>query len=837
MKRIIYYIIPIFLIVACKNAYVLDIYDLHYSSEKTLVFGKQDIIIEGLRDSAFILSYSKADSSFHWKMNYPLYFRLNDTTINSYSLDTVKTIYIFNRALPTDLIKNELRAYSGNSKKQWYYVSLVDILNKLFPQNYLSPDSLKSVIGLKGKEMRLIILDKNVGTENLSGTRSNLRLQGDCRGKISLNFFNPRRASVIFKQKKFFHNSDTTFFTSVKALFTPLGASKFSIYSLKDTGDIVVKYDKLYRSVIPSVIIENKLKEDENLEVAISQIQHSKPYFNNIIIPKYSNSDTGTAGTVDSSYRFIPISKNILNYQFYHIDFLTFLYPFLLLISVYLFGFFIIKKIVSKDFYEIAPNCGEYSKWYSYYQILFFVLFLLCVGRIIIAYNLSYTYPYFEFAFPNSTIVSVFVLFSVLLGWVIIYKGGHPTSYKKKKIGLPFVISFFTLSCGLILVLFLNHSFFIKNQYFTRNIFIESPTYIMTVRVLFVSVLVGLTAIFIDNWTRWIKGVIFIGGLILLFAFLVLVNNGYSFPLLILITLCIWLLSLLYKLGYEREYFSERLPFAFLVVMLLIIASFVALKKGDFGYVINMYIFVFLVVFVVSIYYKYFSDKTGKINNSKIKKDKWFGAVGIIAILISLFYLGRSISSNYSPFSENYKNRLTAYYDFNEIQSYGTRSSEGQAQFFAEVAKYVHPATSNIYEPIHPGISNFTDPVVVNDVSFPFGIIYNTPSSAYWLPFIVMLLISLILLYLVTSQALNHFNYYRGPRTIMKRSDYLTSFGLVRIFAVSVFVSSTLWLIGSYYNIFPFTGRLIYGLGQDSMAEVFEVITLFVLMGLVTPNE
>ena len=47
-------------------------------------------------------------------------------------------------------------------------------------------------------------------------------------------------------------------------------------------------------------------------------------------------------------------------------------------------------------------------------------------------------------------------------------------------------------------------------------------------------------------------------------------------------------------------------------------------------------------------------------------------------------------------------------------------------------------------------------------------------------------------------------------------------------------VGSGLWLIGSYYNIVPFTGRLIFGLGQDSIAEVFETIFLFAYMGLIS---
>jgi hypothetical protein len=49
-------------------------------------------------------------------------------------------------------------------------------------------------------------------------------------------------------------------------------------------------------------------------------------------------------------------------------------------------------------------------------------------------------------------------------------------------------------------------------------------------------------------------------------------------------------------------------------------------------------------------------------------------------------------------------------------------------------------------------------------------------------------------------------------------------------------VSSGVWLVLSYYNVLPFTGRLVYGMGQDSVAEMLETIFLFGFMGLISKS-
>jgi hypothetical protein len=271
----------------------------------------------------------------------------------------------------------------------------------------------------------------------------------------------------------------------------------------------------------------------------------------------------------------------------------------------------------------------------------------------------------------------------------------------------------------------------------------------------------------------------------------------------------------------------------FVFLIPLIPAIFFAFWK-DSGYIINLVLFPAIMIIVVMVLYSNLGgskSSTGKTPKEKNKRLlNLIASFGIMLLVLGCIVVGIFFhSKNYNPFSsDRLIERSVAYFDFSTIQEFGYRLSEERAQFFAIQTKYTYPSDYDCYEPMHSGISSFTDPVIENDLSVPFGLIYQFGKKWWCLPIAFLLIIWGVLGFAVLKMSLippfkskNNFKHY-----------YFSTYGIIRIFCMSLILSSGLWLLCSYYGVVPFTGRLIYGLGQDSIGEVFEIVFLFAFMGL-----
>jgi len=241
----------------------------------------------------------------------------------------------------------------------------------------------------------------------------------------------------------------------------------------------------------------------------------------------------------------------------------------------------------------------------------------------------------------------------------------------------------------------------------------------------------------------------------------------------------------------------------------------------------------------MSIILFYLYNFWGYKNSSKIgKKERGINlSISSLAIALAIgIILGFAWTNakNYDPFSSSrLTERSVAYFDFSTIQEFGYRLSEERAQFFAILTKYSYPSDYGCYELMHQGISSFIDPVIENDLSVPFGLIYQFGTKWWWLPIVFLIAIWGVLGFFVLRMSIKpkeETDYASDNNS--QPPIYFSTYGIIRIFCMSVVLSSGLWLIASYYGIVPFTGRLIYGLGQDSIGEVFEVVLLFAFMGL-----
>ena len=639
------------------------------------------------------------------------------------------------------------------------------------------------------------------------------------------------------KKSKLFHIGDTAFFTTVKSHYTPFGANEITITA---NEKLAVLFNRHFREAIPKFAIDSALARNDSNSANIKQKAHSNTYSNNLYTTNISNSNAVALGSVDASLQFAQSKNNPLlneqNLSSFRIDKWTFLNSILPLIFVFIFGLIVIYFVTEKnDVYEIEFNQGESGKWRNHFWILFTALFFLSVGRIFIGYNLSFTAPYFSFAFPTAIIVSPLLLLTVLYIWLIFILHNDQDAiglkYRVAMVVVPIV-----LWCVLRYVVIDKHfPFYIQefHRTFSWNPLRMSnnEVHFQTIFTLVAFLLFIGLSILVTRFTK----IIFIVSCLVLFTPLIAQKSSYSVTALLLVLTAITAITTLrpqYIVIKEQSNFWIRLKSWFWLVFpaLFVFGAIAQLWKHDGGYFINIILFPFILSLIIFWLYKYYSNADSGINREKTKWDRIKSGVIISIIALGLFGVSYSVSKNYNPLeSGRMGSRFTSFFDFNTVHEYGIRESEKQAQFFAELSKYSYPSQHNLYEPIHPGISSFIDPVVKNDLSVPFGLIY--PFGEKWLiPVLGLILIWGIIFFSVLRTTIT-------PTANSNNQRYFMQYAIIRIYCACMLVGSGLWLIASYYNIVPFTGRLIFGLGQDSIAEVFETIFLFSYMGLISKTE
>ena len=173
--------------------------------------------------------------------------------------------------------------------------------------------------------------------------------------------------------------------------------------------------------------------------------------------------------------------------------------------------------------------------------------------------------------------------------------------------------------------------------------------------------------------------------------------------------------------------------------------------------------------------------------------------------------------------------RFSLFIDFEKYRAIGTRKTEGDTEFFANMAHYGKNAHKS--KPVKYGLldqevdinSNISlpgYPIATNDLNPLVGLIGPLGKPVV----IILFLVWGILLYMPLTKLIN------APSRNAYHNINLS--GIIRLFAACVLVGSSFYMLMALMGKLPFTGRLIYGLGVDSVAEPIETMVLFILMGL-----
>jgi hypothetical protein len=854
MKKIFFWIFPLVCVFSsCKDAVVLDINAVTFPKGKVLFFGNHgDVMIKGLPDSTLSVRYDYQNNVFKWTMFKPAYMKINDSTCNVLELDSVQSVSFRNEIFNMNDYRKELGNFADLSdSRKFAYLRLSHLFRSRIPGDRSELDSIASLIAYaRSKRPKIVMLDTGLVFRLTNGQSISFHPNGkllamDKHIKISfLQVFNAQLYNEDHRSA--FAIKDTLFFTTVKSHYTPFGANQIHIQAGEDTK---VSYNRYYRTVIPVALLNSVRGGDTVIPVNLQQQQFANNYSKEVYVDDITSASEQEWISVDRAnrLRLLRTSNWLVPGHFFTTTINRWSYPVALIpiLFVYAAGLLLIWHFTEKDLHEIVSSHGESGRWRKYFFLIFTALAVLCCLRVFIAYHLSYTAPYFTFAFPTAQSLSPLILLAVINIWLIfiVNSGTQAINLRLRFLLMGITCLLVAGIYGQLLWCFpfywqgiaqLNYIDFMSWEVHYQSLFL------LTFLVLSLSLSLCLAGTYQSAHRPQNAFYLLVFVFFLAFCWQ---KNSYSIAALLLACAMFFLLRRLipnaFQLGYqvyhpggdEKPGFGwKKLCFFLFACAPLLVAMVYAYLRKDPGYFINLGFFPVMLAFLLLAYHRYYSPEYYvQKNKAKAQKEllSTFSVLGltIVCFLLACIYL----SKTYNPLEQGrFGSRFTAYYSFGTIEGFGTRESEKQTQFFSELAKYTYPNKHGAFEPIHPALASFTDPVIKNDLSVPFGLIYA--SQQYWyLPVIALLMMWFSLLYAVMRMAVS--------QNVKNVTRHLTFYGLVRIYCVCMVVSSGIWLIASYYNVLPFTGRLVYGLGQDSIAEVFETVFLFGGMGVMCKSK
>lgn len=868
MKKLVFYIIAVISVFfsSCgknaldRNALVVDVKSLSFDKDTLWFGGKQDIMIEGLQDSA--LQIRRVENNFEWYLPKPAYVKFNGNTQNKILLDSISNIRVNDTInISINEIYNELNKQKRlkNLSEIPKYTFLSDVMKVHNNRNNSVIDILKSVIAYSEDEKSIILLDTNIVVTKTNGKDTCFTEKGTIQGNsVKIQFYRTFHSSFLSSKDtaKYFHFGDTCFTTSVKSFYTPFGAKEITLTKEKDS--IKVSFNKIYRALIPTQVVDVVCEQNDSIPISLRQMLYANTYGYEVYATNIANPNYWEFGTIDKGYNFTVEQKSCLfngENESYVLNSGIFWKGLLPLLFVFLVGLMVILPITRNSKISECQTNSDNTRWKWYFIILYFLLFVLSIGRIFIGYNLSFTQPFSVYAFPTAVIVSPLILLCVLLFWVVFLcvKFGFneilgDIKQKWQRV-ITYILILFVVLTGIYLIAsfllpdifkFYWQDFNLLKTYICTLGSEKISIYILTIAFLVITS-VFLTALLLVGKKKITKRalLIFILGSMGYFSFQ---KSSFSVVLLLICILLFWFSSRTKILELDlKQTFGKRIGKWFLLLILLvIIGGIAALFRDDSGYIINLWLFLIIMIIVLMLQYHFLGNKYKNSENTvemKIKRCRsiFYSCLVILGFIAVIGLLMWWFASNYDPFSSGrLPERSVAYFHFSTIQEFGYRLSEERAQFFSILAKYSYPSNYDCYEPMHQGISSFIDPVIENDLSVPFGLIYQFGTKCWRLPIVFLMSIWIILGFVVLRMSL--IPPFESKHDLAKNQKfnhyYFSTYGIIRIFCMSVVLSSGLWLIASYYGVVPFTGRLIYGLGQDSIGEVFETVFLFAFMGL-----
>ncbi len=250
---------------------------------------------------------------------------------------------------------------------------------------------------------------------------------------------------------------------------------------------------------------------------------------------------------------------------------------------------------------------------------------------------------------------------------------------------------------------------------------------------------------------------------------------------------------------------------------------------SDFGFFVYVFGIAATWMFLIFCSSKVISG-AGK-NNIRIMN--WNFSLSLIVCILVLGIGVWEVSNIYSNTENiNYSRvsrRIQNYISPGDVKNAGYLYSESDMQWMEVMLHYaekVEAGRGNDYDiyseenNFHQLVSAGQSPVILNDFAIP-GVYLGSMRGWGWIG----------LLFGVLALGFYVYFFSIGDAWRQNPQEFTINRQLIgQLLACNLWIGVTLFLFASYYDIVPFTGRLIPGFGVDAVGEAFEIIVLFAYM-------
>ena len=796
--------------------------------------------------------------------------------------------------------------------------NVVALLGDSTAQQVMDDHSFSSLI-VKNKKtdaVSLIVLDTHttIDGEGYSFSGTTEELTPDNKGVCKIQFFAVRDFSVKYSEvdEDMFNIGQLNYMVKPVLLATEWGAGHF-LLKPGDNSSMEIKYPKGLMYVEKTDTLR-KMAELQSGLITFKQFSNNPPLVNNIYLPTFcgaANSDIcnlhfkkndillksnrGDSLSVSSHFSFVPTLNQasfnseayVLNCRYGIIDgkyiFSFVLAPFAMLIFILITFSWLIQRKNIKKLRQVSIQANIFP---TYFIVIASIAFTYCIGKLMIALKLSYTYPYFEkltgiIVVATSLFLLLFYLISLLLNYDFVGEVAHLQKKKLRKVFLsfaPFTIGVLGIGFSFLVLRMLDsginadvHASYFDSEWFTWNILQwadksgindthRSVVYMLFLVCVFVTLLLLLQALislfseklrnikFVDKFDNWTTLKLKWGDTsrnecigIIMHVLAYLVNNVLVVVILLFVVgiikgnfatafitvIAIWGLARSLTNIDPKEGAVANILEMVLSSVIIIVVAFIP----DHGYVTNYFgFFAAVVAFYVLMQKSILSTAlTKKERDRREEEEKWIPRIGI-GLLVFFFFLPFIYNLCKNPENVDYdrsSRRFMMTSQFEQYHESGYRYADSDVEFMKILFHYMESADgkdplSNEKHELHPSISTGQSPVILNDVSLPGAFIGPYGWGAYAMYFVLLVL----LIYIVVTYSLTGTT--NGVTTVFDRYTQW------RLLAMLMWVGTSLYLFLSYCGVLPFTGRLNPGFGVDAVGESLESAILLAFMTATT---
>ena len=827
------------------------------------------------------------------------YFKINEKNPNRHPLEQGQTIVVTIGGTRHTLDMGQLGTLLDGHDSQ--YVMLRNVLEKQKLEkgeggsDYLKMDALKSFFYRDRSAWRrlgpweLVILDRHTTIEG-QGDPVGFCSSGHADGSFKVQFYRMVEYSFLSDDDDSFRVGDVNYMAKPVQLPTRWGAGHAMLRS--DGGDLRVAYpkpltytedlDTLRQMTGRHTSLVTLLQADGSLPVGHSlfvpqfssampqEVCHVRLMGDSLVVagqqvrPRWTLMPRWQQATVDHGMGRIRLHVGLAGTR------LVFSYLWLPL-AIFLLTFLTFPLFMSVE----GINIRKKTPWATWlpdlFQMVCAIAFVYAVCRVMVAFKLSWTYPFFE-KLTGVVVVSVAFMLMLLYNLSLVinhqFLTARPALRARRFTYRPWAalaVAVAGVALSVAGMYYMDHHFSgeVLDSYMPGEVYSPYPWRwaslngindlhrsvpytlllfnVLAIIVIFIrnvwdlvgGRLSGSSRMFQCLWLHPqrpanVQAVAIAVGYAVMVAVASVIPGNFSTALITLF-LVVGMGHAMSRIDYSESRMWGLVTSLGITLMMLLAA--IALPGADKGYFINYLGFACMAVMLYAIASKYKRPSPSALELETNKTEhRWMNWILVGVLVGVLFVVPKAMTWFYDAEEVDYSRtsrRFQMFSQFDKYRNSGYRYAVSDAEFMTVMIHGMYNGTgadplSPERHPLHPSVSTGQSPVVLNDVSLPIAFFGTYGFLAY----VVFFSLLALLLLAVVGYGLPGVD---GGRKSLSDIDIDVTM-LWRLLAVLMWVCTSYYLYASYVGQFPFTGRLCPGYGVDSVGEALESVILMAFM-------